>query len=61
MSRSVKRIAFYLRKVKEYNEARYSLLIGRAAQRPPASRSCRLLAYKTALNERLESERSDVH
>jgi hypothetical protein len=53
----VARTRWYLRKVNRYSFARFELLRGRPVQVPPASRSQRLLAYKLALNARVEAER----
>lgn len=58
MDRNIKRIAYYLRKVTEYNAARYAYLRGKPGYCPPDSRHERLLSYKLALNNLLETERS---
>lgn len=57
MNESIRRLTFYLRKVNQFNAARFDKLRGRPVKVPPASRPGRLLAYKLALNARLEAER----
>lgn len=57
MDRNIKRIAYYLRKVAEYNAARYAFLRGKPGYCPPDSRHERLLSYKLVLNAQLEAVR----
>ncbi|OME86894.1 hypothetical protein BK120_08200 [Paenibacillus sp. FSL A5-0031] len=56
MKTTVHRMAFYLCKVSDYNGARFDILRGRPARKPPATRPSRLLLYKIALYKRIRSE-----
>ncbi|MFD1957144.1 hypothetical protein ACFSL6_23990 [Paenibacillus thailandensis] len=58
MSKTVRRIAYLLRKMNAYQMQRYAYFRRSSAYTPPASRYDRLLAYKDALNARIEAERS---
>lgn len=53
MKTTVHRMAFYLRKVNDYNEARFNILRGRPAKKPPITRPSRLLLYKIALYKQI--------
>lgn len=57
MSRDRLRISYYLRKAAALSAARYEYSFGKSDVKPLATRDNRLLAYKAALNARLEAER----
>jgi len=52
------RITYYIGKLREYSDARYDYLRRASEIKPPDNRFQRLLAYRSAIDVRIEAERS---
>lgn len=49
------RIAYFVRKLRQYSDARYDVLMRRTDRKPPANRMGRLQTYKDALDRLIDA------